>query len=145
MESHTDGSKSEMGVGAAATIGNRTKSASLPKFSSIFTAQTHAILLALNTIFATKGKSFTIITDSRSYLQTLQKQILTDPKVRKLKHTKASLQKIGKQWNSAGYLDTQVFQESYYTEIPATKAILEFQETDPQMKKPKKLQDGKKK
>ena len=44
---YTDGSKSGIGVGTAATIGNHTKSASLPKFTSIFTAETHAIHLAL--------------------------------------------------------------------------------------------------
>jgi len=93
---YTDGSKSEIGVGAAATTRNCTKSASLPKFSSIFTAETHAIHLALNTLSATKGKSFTIFTDPRSCLQALQKQIPTNPKVRKLKHTIANLQKIGK-------------------------------------------------
>ena len=37
---HTDGSKSEIGVGAAATTGNRAESAPLPKFSSIFTENT---------------------------------------------------------------------------------------------------------
>ena len=37
-----------------------------------------------------------IHTDSRSYLEALQKQIPTNPKVRKLKHTIANQQKIGK-------------------------------------------------
>ena len=93
---YADGSKIEIGVGAAATTGNRTESASLPKFSSIFTAETHAIPLALNAITATKGKNFSIFTDSRSFLQALQKQIPSNPKVRKLKHTIANLQKLGK-------------------------------------------------
>ena len=35
---YTDGSKSEMGVGAASATGSHTESASLPKISSIFTA-----------------------------------------------------------------------------------------------------------
>ena len=63
---YTDVSKSEIGVGAAATTRKSTKSASLPKFSSTFTAETHAIHVVLNTISATKGKDFTIFTDSRS-------------------------------------------------------------------------------
>ena len=63
---YTDGSKNETGVGAAATTGKRTKSASLRKFSSIFTAETHAIHRALNTISATKGDNFTVSTDSKS-------------------------------------------------------------------------------
>ena len=91
---YTVGSKSEIGVGAAATTENRTNSASIPKISSIITAETHAIHLALNTISATKVKNFTIFTDSRSCLQALQKQIPTNKKVRKLKHTIANLQKI---------------------------------------------------
>ena len=45
-----DGSKSEIGVGTAATSENHTESVSLTEFSSIFTAETHAIHLALNTV-----------------------------------------------------------------------------------------------
>ena len=58
---YTDGSKSEIGVGVAATTGSRTESASLLKFSSIFTAETHALHLALNIISATKRNKFTIL------------------------------------------------------------------------------------
>ena len=62
----TDGSRSEIGVGAAATTGSRTKSASLTKFSSLVTAETHATHVNLNKVTATKGKNFTIFTASRS-------------------------------------------------------------------------------
>ena len=61
--------KSEIGEGVAATTGNRTESASLPIFSSVFATKTNAIHLALNTISATKGKIFFMFTDSRSCLQ----------------------------------------------------------------------------
>ena len=88
---NSDGSKSEIGVGADATTGNCTESALLPKFISIFTAETHPIHLAWITISATKLKNLTIFTDSRSCLQALQKQILTYPKIRKLKHTLVNL------------------------------------------------------
>ena len=93
---YTDGSKSEIGVGAAATTGNRTNSASLLKISSIFTTETHAIHLALNTILTTRGKNLNILTDSRSCPQAIQKQISTNPKVQKIKHTIANLRKIEK-------------------------------------------------
>ena len=83
-------------MGVAATIGNRRKSASLLKFNSVFTAETPAIHLALNTISAINGKNFTIFTESRSCLQALQRQIPISPKGRKLKHTIANLQEIGK-------------------------------------------------
>ena len=69
----TDGSKSEIGVGAAANTVNSAKSASLPKLGSILTAETHVKHLALNTISATNRKKFSLFTDSRSYLQALQK------------------------------------------------------------------------
>ena len=81
--------------GNSPVTGNCTETASLAKLSSIFTAETHALHLALNTISATKRKNFFIFTDSRSYLQALQKQITTYPKVRNLKHTIANLQKLG--------------------------------------------------
>ena len=55
---YTDGCKNELGVGAAASTRNLTESASLPKFNSIFTAETYAIKLALNTTCAAKGKNF---------------------------------------------------------------------------------------
>ena len=80
----------------ATITGNPTKSASLPKFSSIFKTGTYAIHLALNTSSTTKERSFTLVTDSRSCLQAFQKQIPKNEKIRKLKHTKANLQKIGK-------------------------------------------------
>ena len=53
---YADRSKSEIRVGVTATTGNRTESALLPIFSSIFTAETHEIHLALNTTFAKKGE-----------------------------------------------------------------------------------------
>ena len=93
---YTDGSKSEIGMGAAATTGSRTESASLPNFNSIFTTETHATYLALNTVSALNIKKFAIFTDSRSCLQPLQKQFQTNPKVRKLKYTIANLKKNGK-------------------------------------------------
>ena len=80
-------------MGAAANTENRTESASLPKCGSIFTAETHAVYLALNTIPATKEMNLSIFRDSRSCLQALHKQIPTNQKVRKLKRTIAYLQK----------------------------------------------------
>ena len=77
----TYGFKSEIGMAAAATTGNRTESASLPKFTSIYTAATHAIHLALHTISARKGNIFSKFTNSRSFLQALQNPIPTNPKV----------------------------------------------------------------
>ena len=72
------------------------QTASIPILGSIFTTETHAIHLALNTIYATKGKNFYRFTDSRSCLQALQMQIPTNPKDRKVKHTIENLRKSGK-------------------------------------------------
>ena len=90
---YADGSKNETRTGAAATIGNRTESASLPKCSSIFTTETYAKHLTLNTKSATKGKNFTIFTDLRSCIQAIQNQIQTNSKIQKLNQTIANLQK----------------------------------------------------
>ena len=115
-------------MGAAATSGNRTELASLQKFKFIFTAENHAIHLALNTISVAKRKKFSTFTDSRSCLQALQKPIQTSPKVRKLKQTIANLQKLGKTVKVCWIPEPQVFQE-----------------TKSQIKMLKKHQDGKKK
>ena len=46
-------------------------------------------------------------------LQVLQKQITTNPKIQQLKRIISNLKKSEKkQWISAGYLDTHVFQET---------------------------------
>ena len=67
----------------------------------------HGNRLAPHVTDLTAAKSFVVkltlaphpphpTTDSRSYLQALQKQILNSPKVRKLKNTIANLLKLGK-------------------------------------------------
>ena len=93
---YTDGSKSEIGVGAATTTGNSTESTSLPKCSSIFKTETPAIHQALKTVSAIKGKNFSMFKNSRSCLQALQNRNPYNPKVRKLKPTIANVQKLRK-------------------------------------------------
>ena len=58
-----------MGVRVAAANENPTKSVSLPKFRSIFTAETHAIRLALNTIKTINRRKVFDLTDSQYCLQ----------------------------------------------------------------------------
>ena len=62
-----------MGVRVAAANENPTKSVSLPKFRSIFTAETHAIRLALNTIKTINRRKVFDLTDSQYCLQDLKK------------------------------------------------------------------------
>ena len=59
--------KREIGVESAATIENRTTSASLSKFSFIFTTETHAKHGALNTVSVTNRKNFSLFTDSKNF------------------------------------------------------------------------------
>ena len=89
---YTDGSKSELGVGVAATTGNRTESASLPKFSCLFTAETHAIPLVKYNIYIGSIKLFYIHRPEK-LPTSVSKQFPTNPKVRKLTHTMENLQK----------------------------------------------------
>ena len=70
----TDGSKTEEGVAAAAVSTKRMKktfTCQLPDDSSIYTAELRAILLALKHVHYSKGKSFLILSDSLSSLQSI--------------------------------------------------------------------------
>ena len=70
----TDGSKTEEGVAAAAISTKRNKTpftCRLPDDSSIYTAELRAILLALKHVYYFKEKSFLILSDSLSSLQSI--------------------------------------------------------------------------
>ena len=70
----TDGSKTEAGVAAAAVSTKRMKKpfiCRLPDDSSIYTAELRAILLALKHVHYSKEKSFLIVADSLSSLQSI--------------------------------------------------------------------------
>ena len=71
---YTDGSKSEEGVGSAVWIPseNLSKTRSLPKEASIFTAEAIAIYLALKIAKRLPDQEYTVYSDSRSVLMTLQ-------------------------------------------------------------------------
>ena len=68
----TDGSKSSAGVGYAAVFKNFSRSFSLPKYASIFTAELFRILCAFKEIVKMKEVNFVIFSDSRSVLQVLE-------------------------------------------------------------------------
>ena len=70
----TDGSKTEEGVAAAAVSTKRMKktfTCRLPDDSSVYTAELRAILLALKHVYYSKEKSFLILPDSLSSLQSI--------------------------------------------------------------------------
>ena len=66
---HTDGSKSEEGVGAAAVTSTTVRTASLPVCASIFTAELYAISMALDLINDRNESRTVIFCDSMSVLQ----------------------------------------------------------------------------
>ena len=69
-----DSSKTEEGVAAAAISTKRIKkpfTCRLPDDSSIYTAELRAILLALKHVYYSKEKSFLILSDSLSSLQSI--------------------------------------------------------------------------
>ena len=70
----TDSSKTEEGVAVAAVSTKRMKktfTCRLPEDSSIYTAELRAILLALKHVYYSKEKSFLILSDSLSSLQSI--------------------------------------------------------------------------
>ena len=70
----TDGSKTKEGAAAAAISTKRIKktfTCRLPDDSSIYTAELRAILLALKHVYYSKEKSFVILSDSLSSLQSI--------------------------------------------------------------------------
>ena len=68
----TDGSKSNAGVGFGAVSKDFNRYGALPKCASIFTAELHAILIALKQIVSLSERRFVIFSDSRSALQALE-------------------------------------------------------------------------
>lgn len=98
METHsntvsvfTDGSKSEDFVGCAVTIPamNLSDSRSLPTDTSIFTAETIAIVIAMELIDKLPPQNYTIFSDSKSVLATLKHFETKNPytnKVRRWNH-----------------------------------------------------------
>ena len=92
----TDGSKGAAGVGSAACCRAATATASLPRHASIYSAELHAITLALALIRARELGSYLILTDSLSSLQSLADKHSQHPTVRKLQHDLDALFSTGR-------------------------------------------------
>ena len=67
----TDGSKTLAGVGASEVYRTKTKTSTLPKITSIFTAELHAINLAINIVRSSEKTYFIILSDSFSILKSV--------------------------------------------------------------------------
>ena len=83
---YTDGSKRKEGVGAAVVWDNGSRVASLPQEASIFSAEAHAVSMALKVIEEIDGQRFVIISDSKSVLKTMQNIRNNHPLCRKMIH-----------------------------------------------------------
>lgn len=93
---HTDGSKSDLGVGAAAVSDLEVKTTCLPKIASIFTAELHAISMALNVVNNRDIAQTVIFCDSKSALQALISRNQTNVLVVTIQHTLNRIYKTGK-------------------------------------------------
>ena len=71
-EVYADSSKSEDGVGAAAISEGIRKSASLPREATIFSADVHAIELAMRIVKETQSDKFVIFSDSLGVVRSIE-------------------------------------------------------------------------
>ena len=83
---YTDGSKREIGVGAAVVWGRGVKRATLPSEASIYSAEMHAIDMAIKIVTAEPLEKYVIFSDSASVLRSLSDTRTTHPIARRLLH-----------------------------------------------------------
>jgi ribonuclease HI len=83
---YTDGSKTVDGVGAAAVCEATSRSATLPKEASVFSAEIYALELATSIIKTNGLPKNVIFSDSLSALVQLKTLHYTHPALRKLQH-----------------------------------------------------------
>jgi ribonuclease HI len=95
-EVYTDGSKTDTSVAAAAVSGGAVLEASLNKSSSIFSAELHAILLALNIARLSSSNDFIIFSDSKSALQAMKNLWTDSPLVMRILELHTSIINSGK-------------------------------------------------
>lgn len=83
---YTDGSKTENGVGAAVIGPNDAKTATLPAIASIFTAELHAISMAIELAGRDNNSNVVFFTDSLSALSSLTDKSTDHPLSRRIQH-----------------------------------------------------------
>jgi len=72
IEIYTDESKNGIRTAAAVVAPNSVKTVRLPDKASIFTAEIHALDMALDIIRRTKSKDYMVFSDSLSSLQAIE-------------------------------------------------------------------------
>ena len=81
---YTDGSCRNLDAAAAAVKGSHAYVERLPDLASIYSAELHAIYLALDHVETSEGTKFVIFVDSKSVLQALEKKDWQHPFVQKI-------------------------------------------------------------
>ena len=94
---YTDDSKNENGVGAAAVMGDKVKGSTLPKVSSIFTAELQAINLAIAIVEETPFTRYAVFSDSISALSQLRTGNTNNHLVQRLLVRLCNLRQRGKE------------------------------------------------
>ena len=87
----TDGSKRKEGVGAAVVWSGGRRIATLPNEASIFSAEAHAIGMAVRLAESLEGPRFVIVTDSCSVLRLLMNVRNNHPVCRHVLHNISAL------------------------------------------------------
>ena len=83
---YTDGAKSETIVGAAVVWRNAVRTTALPKQATIYTAELHAVKLALNVFAEQRMLKSVIFSDSYSLLVSLKRMQHDSPLARRVQH-----------------------------------------------------------
>ena len=91
-----DGLKKEEGLGTAVIWGNSSRSASLPREASIYSAEAHAISMAVRAVHEIEGEQFVVISDSGSVLRTLLDVKNDHPVCRNMIHNVHQLREANK-------------------------------------------------
>jgi len=84
LEIYTDGSKDGVRTAAAVVAPNSVKAVRLPDNASIFTAELHALDIALGFIRRTRSKDYVVYSDSLSSLQAIDSCKVENPLIFKI-------------------------------------------------------------
>ena len=90
---YTDGSRKDDKAAAAAVKGEHIYTERLPDRSSIFSAELHAVFLAMDHIETSRKRKFVIFSDSMSCLQAISGKDWKNPLVQKVLERLHNLQK----------------------------------------------------
>jgi len=96
VEIYTDGSKDGIRTAAAVVTPNSVKTVRLPDNASIFTAEIHALGMALDIVRRTRSKDYVVFSDSLSSLQAIESCKVENPLILKILKDHSQLINSGK-------------------------------------------------